>query len=210
MTHVLVADGHSFLRVGLKLYLNYSLDDMTVGTVDNQKDTLHYLENNDVDIVILDIQLPPAGGLQTLKQIRQKNGNLPVLILSVNPEHDFAMRAFKSGAAGFLSIDLDVKELITAIQTALNGKKYVSTALAERLAGEVFGSGDYSPHERLSDREFEIFRLLANGQTPTVIAEHLNLSPKTVDTHRRNILEKMQLRTNSDLIRYAMKHNLVD
>ncbi len=193
----------------MKLYLNYSLEDMTVGTVDNDEETFRYLENHEVDVVILDVALPNSGGLQTLKQIRQKFPMLPVLMLSVNPEHDYAMRAFKAGAAGCLSIDLDVKELIVAIQTVTVGRKYVSAHLAERLAGEVFGDRN-SPHERLSDREYEIFRLLANGRTPTKIAEDLNLSPKTVDTHRRNILEKMQLKTNSDLIRYAMKHKLVD
>lgn len=210
MAHVLVADSHPFVRVGLKLYLNYSLDDMTVGTVTNEKDTLEYIDKNHVDLVILDIQIPKAGGLSVLKQIRQKNPEIPILIYSVNSEDKTAMRALKAGAAGFLSIDLDTEELITAIRTALAGKKYVSSKLADKLAAEMFKNGEFTPHERLSDREFQIFRLLANGKTPTTIADHLNLSPKTVDTHRRNILEKMQLKTNSDLIRYAMKHQLVD
>jgi DNA-binding NarL/FixJ family response regulator len=160
------------------------------------------------DLVLLDVDLPGRGGLDVLKQMRAEHPKLPILMFSMHSEEQFAVRALKAGASGYVTKDSDSERLVEAIHKVIRGGRYVSAALAEKLAADL--SRDVSPisHEILSDREFEVMRMIAEGKTTTAIADLLSLSVKTVSTYRARILEKLQLETTSELIRYAIDHGL--
>lgn len=208
MTKVLIADDHPLVCTGLKLFIKYSLD-MNVAEVHDGRQVIEYVQNNDVDIVLLDIAMPNMDGLDTLKQLQQIKPGLPVLMLSAHTEDRYALRALKCGASGYLQKGCAVDQLVTAIRTILMGGKYVSPALAERLLVESNNDPTVSLHEKLSDREFQVMRLIASGMKTGEIAEELHISNKTIDTYRRRVLEKMQMKSNLEIMRYALENQII-
>jgi two-component system invasion response regulator UvrY len=209
MTRILLADDHAVVRQGLRQILRDSIRDAAFGEAASGEEALEAGRVANWDIVILDISLPGKSGLEVLKELRQIQPRLPVLILSMHPEEQFAVRALRAGAAGYITKRTAAVDLAAAVRKVLAGGKYVSASFAERLAAEV--QADFrAPHERLSDREYQIFRMLALAKTVKEISEDLDLSPQTVSTHRSRILEKMKFATNADLTQYALANHLID
>jgi DNA-binding NarL/FixJ family response regulator len=205
---ILIVDDHAVIHQGLKRILDDEFQGATFGEARHSQEALNLVIRERWDLVILDIDLPGRGGLDVLKQVRAEHPKLPVLIFSMHSEEQFAVRALKAGASGYVAKDGDSERLVEAIRKVIRGGRYVSAALAEKLATDL--SRDMSPvsHEILSDREFEVMRMIAEGKTTTAIADLLSLSVKTVSTYRTRILEKLQLETTSELIRYAIEHGL--
>ena len=210
MIKVLIADDHAVVRSGLKQILAETSDIVVAGEAVNGREVLQKLEQQHWDVLVLDITMPGRGGLEVLKDIKHLKPELPVLVLSMHAEEQFATRTLKAGAAGYLNKESAPEELVKAIRKVLAGGKYVSATQAERMVGELTGDGDKLPHELLSDREYEILCLIASGKTPTEMARELSLSVKTVSTYRARILEKMNLTTNAQLTHYAIKGGLVE
>lgn len=210
MIRILIADDHFIVRAGLqKIFAE--IEDMEI--VDEAVDGHQAIEKSsqyNPDVMLLDISMPGPDWIDVLKTIKQANPKLPILILSVYPEQQYAVRAIRSGASGYLTKDKAHDELITAIRRAAAGGRYISTGLAEQLADLLELKNGLLPHETLSDREFSVMIMLAKGLSPTEIARQLCLSPKTVSTYRSRILEKMKMSGNAQLIHYAIKHNLVE
>ena len=205
---ILIVDDHAVIHQGLKRILDDEFQGATFGEARHSQEALDLVSRERWDLVILDVDLPGRGGLDVLKQVRAEHPKLPVLIFSMHSEEQFAVRALKAGASGYVAKDSASERLVEAIRKAIRGGRYVSAALAEKLAADL--SRDVSPvsHEILSDREFEVMRMIAEGKTTTAIADLLSLSVKTVSTYRARILEKLQLETTSELIRYAINHGL--
>jgi DNA-binding NarL/FixJ family response regulator len=210
MIKVLVADDHAIVRRGLQQILADTPDIMVAGEAATGAEVLRLVREQRWTAVILDISLPGANGLDLLATIRREKPELPVLILTVYSEEQYAVRAIKAGAAGFLTKESAPERLIEAVRKVAAGGRFVSPELAETLASVLAGQSPGEPHERLSDREFEIFKLLASGRTVSQIAQELALSVKTISTHRTRILKKMNMRTNAELTHYAVRNNLVD
>ena len=209
MIKVVIADDHAIVRSGLKQILA-DVDDIKVaGEAVNGRDALEKVQNIPCDVLVLDITMPGRSGLDILKDLKQLKPELPVLILSMHAEEQFATRMLKAGAAGYLNKEGAPDELVKAIRKVHSGGKYVSPAHAERMVSELTTDSDKAPHERLSDREYEILCAIASGKTATEIATELSLSVKTVSTYRSRILEKMNLTTNAQLTVYAIKNSLV-
>lgn len=208
MIRVLLADDHTVVRRGLKQILAETEDIRTTGEVDSGAGVLDAAREKKYDVVLLDITLPDQNGLDVLGQLRTAHPNLPVLILSVHPEEQYAVRALKVGAAGYLTKDSAPEEMVAAIRKVYRGGKYVSAALAERLAG-LLGSKDGALHELLSEREFQVMLLLANGKSVSEIANGLALSAKTVSTYRARLMEKLGVKSIAELVRYVMKYGLI-
>lgn len=206
---IFIADDHLLIREGLKKLLLYETDLKIVGEADNPDDTISFITQNDVDILILDINLPGKSGLDTLKQLKVFKPDLHVLILSMYPEEQYAERSLKAGAAGYLTKESATDELINAIRKVAKGGKYISNKLAEKLIFRKNYENEL-PHESLSDREFQVLKLMAKGKQQVEIANALNLSTSTINTYRSRILEKLGLKTNAELIHYALDNNLVD
>jgi two-component system invasion response regulator UvrY len=209
MTRVLLVDDHAVVRQGLKQILTESIADVEFGDASHGEEALRKARSETWDIVILDISLPGKSGLEVLKALRQAHPRLPILVLSMHPEEQFAVRALKAGAAGYVTKRTAAKDLTAAVKKVLSGGRYVSASLAERLAVEI-QTGEGAPHERLSDREYQVFRMLALGKTVKEIGEQLSLTPQTVSTYRTRILEKMLMATNADLTQYAIQSRLLD
>jgi len=208
---VLIVDDHAVVRRGLEQILVDSLKEIVVGEASNAEDAIRLVDRQEWDVVVLDISMPGRSGLDALKEIKKIRPNLPVLILSIHPEDQFATRALKAGASGYLTKETAPDELVNAIHKVVAGGKYVSGALAEKLAADLEKDlGGVPLHKRLSDREYEVLILIASGHTITEIAEDLSLSVKTISTYRTRILEKTDLKSNADLVRYAITHGLVD
>lgn len=211
MIKVLIADDHAVVRSGLKQILDETEGEIRVeGEATNGREVLDKVQAQNWDVLVLDITMPGRSGLDILKDIRQLRPELPVLILSMHAEEQFATRMLKAGASGYLNKESAPEELVKAIRKVCSGGKYVSAAQAERMVSELSGDSDKQPHELLSDREYEILCLMASGKTATQIAKGLSLSVKTVSTYRSRILEKMNLSTNAQLTHYAIKNGLVD
>ncbi|HBA66318.1 MAG TPA: DNA-binding response regulator [Methylococcaceae bacterium] len=213
MIKVLLVDDHAILREGLKLILADSDDIEVVGEASDGMEALHLMRKLDIHVMVMDMTMPGRSGLELLKQIKSDQPKLPVLILSMHSEEQYAIRAYRAGASGYLTKESASTLLVTAIRKAASGGIFISPASAERMAMEFNNnalSDDKPPHTLLSDREFQIFKLLADGQGLTEIANQLSVSVKTISTHKTHILQKMQLTTNADLIRYAIKHQLLD
>ncbi len=208
--HVLVADDHSIVREGLKQIIRKIEGVSKVEEASDGHEALSKIEKNKYDLVILDISMPGLSGLDILKTMKDKNEKAHVLILSVHPQEQYAIRAFKLGAAGYLCKDSINEELSSAIKKIAVGSKYISPAFAEKIAFDKNGDINKLPHEKLSEREFQIMCMLANGKTVKEIANELNISDKTVSTHRMRLLEKMGFRNNAELTHYAIKNNLVE
>jgi DNA-binding NarL/FixJ family response regulator len=207
---VLVADDHAIVRRGLRQILDETKDILVGADAASASEVLELVRTQRFSAVILDISLPGASGLELLTTIRKERPELPVLVLTVHSEDQYAVRAIKAGAAGFLTKESAPELLIDAVRKIAGGGRYVSPQLAERLASTVAGDGKGAPHERLSDREFEILKMLASGKTVSQVAQELSLSVKTVSTHRTRILRKMGMQTNAELTSYAVRAHLVE
>jgi len=207
---VLIADDHAVFRRGLKETVAEGFPKVTFGEAKTAQETLDHVRRQDWDVVILDISMPGKSGLDILEDLKRLRPRLPILLLSMHPEQQFARRALKAGAAGYLTKDGVPEELKEAIKKIVGGGRYVSAALAERLAVELRHESDLPIHELLSDREFQVLRMIASGKTAKEIADELSLSVKTVSTYRARILEKTGMKTNAQLIRYALHSQLVD
>jgi len=210
MISVLIADDHTVVRQGLKQILADDAQMSVVAEATNGNEVLQTLERTNVDVLILDITMPGRNGLDVLKEVRRKYPTLPVLVLSMHPEDQFAIRILRAGAAGYITKESAPEELVEALRKVCAGGKYVSPQLAEKLAVFIEGDNTRAPHERLSDREFEILRMLALGKTVTEVADQLLLSVKTVSTYRARVLEKMKMSTNAELTRYALQSGLIN
>jgi len=207
---VLIADDHEIVRRGLREILADEFTGLEVYEARDGHEALAAVRDQDIDVVLLDINMPGRGGLGVLEELKEIRPKLPVVIVSAFPEEDYALRAFKLGALGYVSKGGAPEELLTAIRKALAGGRYLTTALAERLAGLLAGEPHSAPHELLSNRELQVLRMIALGKTVKEVAGELALSEKTIATYRARISEKMHLSTNVELARYAMQHKLVD
>ena len=208
MIRVLVADDHAVVRRGVVQILAESPHIVVAGEAATGGQVLQAVRENVYDIILLDIAMPGGSGLEVLKQLRSLDPNVQVLILSMYPEKQYAVRALKAGAAGYLTKDSAPDELIEAIDRISQGGKYITRSLAQELAGELGGKAGQDPHEALSDREYQVMRLLAAGRNVTEIAVQLSLSVKTVSTYRTRILEKLDLKTTAEIMRYALERGL--
>jgi two-component system, NarL family, invasion response regulator UvrY len=206
---IFIADDHLLIREGLKKLLLYETDLKIVGEADNPDETISFITQNEVDILVLDINLPGKSGLDILKQLKMFKPDLHVLILSMYSEEQYAERSLKAGAAGYLTKESATDELINAIRKVAKGGKYISNKLAEKLIFRKNYENEL-PHESLSDREFQVLKLMAKGKQQVEIANALNLSTSTINTYRSRILEKLGLKTNAELIHYALDNKLVD
>jgi DNA-binding NarL/FixJ family response regulator len=207
---ILIADDHAIIRRGLKEILADELGTLSCGEAENAQGAVEQVRKRNWDLLILDIEMPGRSGLDVLKDLKAVRPKLPILVLSVHPEELFAKRALKAGVAGYLCKEEAPAELVKAVRRILAGGRYVSTALAEKLAMDLGMETDKPIDEVLSDREFEVLRSIASGKTVSQIAEQLRLSVKTVSTYRSRILEKMGMKTNAELTYYAVRNNLVD
>jgi two-component system invasion response regulator UvrY len=207
---ILIADDHPILRRGLKEILVRELEGATCSEAANAEQVLSEVQSKDWDLLILDITMPGRSGLDVLRDIRGLRPKLPVLVLSMHPEDQLGKRVLKAGASGYMNKESAPEELIKAVRKVLQGSVYVSRALAERLALDLRENAGRPLHDTLSEREFEVFRMLASGKTVTEIAEELHLSVPTVSTHRAHILAKMNITTTAALISYAVHNRLVD
>jgi two-component system, NarL family, invasion response regulator UvrY len=208
--NVLIADDHAIVRSGLKQILEETPDIVVAGEAANGREVLEKLHALQWDVLVLDITMPGRSGLDILKDIKQINPGLPVLILSMHAEEQFATRMIKAGASGYLNKESAPDELVKAIRKVYSGGRYVSAAQSERMVAEIAGDTGKLPHELLSDREYEILCLFASGKTATQVAHQLSISVKTVSTYRARILEKMRMSNNAELTHYAIKSGLVD
>jgi DNA-binding NarL/FixJ family response regulator len=209
MIRVLIADDHTVVRQGLKQILSDDPQLSVVGEAADGNEVLTALETLSVDALVLDITMPGRNGLDVLKEVKRKRPALPVLVLSMHPEDQFAIRILRAGAAGYITKESAPEELVGALRKVCSGGKYVSPQLAEKLAVFIGDETTRPPHEKLSDREFEVLRMLALGKTVTEVAEELLLSVKTVSTYRSRVLEKMKMTSNADLTRYALQNELI-
>jgi two-component system invasion response regulator UvrY len=209
MIKILIADDHSVVRRGIKQILSEESDIQVLGEASNSDEILEQLYTNEWDVLILDLTMPGKSGLDSLIEIKQRKPELKVLILSMHPEEEIAVRALKTGASGYLNKDSMPGELIRAIRKIYSGGKYISGSLAESIVLSLEKNNYKTPHDELSEREFQVMCLIASGQTLSQIAGELSLSVKTISTYRTRILEKMNLKTNVELTHYAIKHKLV-
>lgn len=210
MIQVIIADDHPIVRAGLKQIIADDIDIAVKAEAENGASLLKQIRQSDFDVVLLDLTMPGMDGLDVLKQLKIEKPRLPVIILTIHPEAQYALRLLKAGAAGYLTKESAPDELVNAIRKVYNGGKYISTALAERIAFALDADADRMPHEALSDREYQVLCLIASGKTVSEIAETLNLSVKTVSTYRSRILEKMQMKSNAELTHYAIQNQLVE
>ena len=210
MIKVLVADDHAVVRRGVMQILIEAPVKITADEAANGAEVLQAVRANDYDVLLLDMGLPDISGLEVMRRVRNIKPDLRILILSMYPEDQYAVRVLKAGAAGYLTKESAPEELVTAIQKVYRGGKYVTQTLAERLVADLGLEGGSLPHESLSDREHQVMRKLASGKSVSEIARILNLSPKTISTYRARVLQKLGLKTTAEIIRYAIKHGLVE
>jgi DNA-binding NarL/FixJ family response regulator len=207
---ILITDDHAVLRRGLKQILEDGFGKIQFGEAANAGEAIAQVAREHWDLVVMDITMPGRSGLDALKEIKAIKPTMRVLVLSVHSEDQFAVRVLKAGASGFLNKDSAPEELVKAVRKVLAGGRYVSASLAEKLAMKLDKPGDQLPHQTLSDREFQVLRMIGSGKTVSEIAQELSLSVKTVSTYRSRILEKMNLNTNAELTRYSFEHKLVE
>ncbi len=209
MIKILVADDHPVVRLGLKQLLS-EIKDMTVADeATTGREVLKKVAKNDYDVILLDISMPGRNGLDILHELRTKKPKIPVLVLSIYPEDQYAIRVLKIGAAGYLTKESAPEELIAAIRKVAQGRKYISPTLAEKLAAELAFDSEKPAHETLSDREYQVLCLLSSGKRLKDVADELDLSIKTISTYRTRILDKMNIKNNAEMIRYALENKLV-
>lgn len=209
MIKILIADDHAIVREGLKQILAETDDLVVAGEAANGHEALEYIRKEDWDMVLLDLAMPGRDGLETLKELKRENSKLPVLILSIYPEEQYAVRALKAGASGYLTKESAPEELIAAIRKVSQGGKYISSSLAEKLALHLEIDAERPVHEMLSDREYQVMLMIASGKTVKEIADEMFLSVKTVSTYRVRALNKMGMKNNSVFTYYAIKLGLI-
>jgi two-component system invasion response regulator UvrY len=206
---ILIADDHAVVLQGLRQILAEAFKRAVFGEATNSQEALDCVLKEPWDVVILDLAMPGRGGLDVLREIKRLRPKLPVLILSMHPEDQFAVRLLKTGASGYMNKESAAEDLVGAVTKAVAGGRYVSVALAEKMASLIVQGVTAAPHENLSDREFLTLRLIASGKTVSMIASDLKLSVKTVSTYRARLLEKMSMSNNAELVQYAFQHQLV-
>jgi two-component system, NarL family, invasion response regulator UvrY len=206
---ILIADDHAIVRKGLKEILLEEYPSAHIEEVGDADSLFKKTIDAGWDVIISDLSMPGRSGLEALRQIKKYSPKIPILILSVHPEDQYAIRVLKAGASGYLNKDAAPTELVKAVQRVLQGRKYITPSIAEKLADDLDIDAGRVPHEVLSDREFDVMKLLASGKAVSEIASSLSLSPTTISTYRARIMEKMNLKTNADLTRYAMDNGLI-
>ncbi|MEP6710807.1 MAG: response regulator transcription factor [Ferruginibacter sp.] len=206
---ILIADDHTIVRRGLRQILLEGFPTAAIEEVADAEAMVKKIVQSEWDVVISDLSMPGRSGLEALQQIKQLQPKLPVLILSIHPEEQYAIRVLKAGASGYLSKDMAPDELVNAVQRVMLGKKYITASIAEKLASVLDQDADKPPHEYLSDREFSVLKLLAAGKSVSEIAESLFLSVTTVSTYRARIMSKMNMKNNADLTLYAIENKLL-
>ncbi|NJO24557.1 MAG: response regulator transcription factor [Bacteroidia bacterium] len=209
MTRILIADDHAIVRKGLRQLILDEYPSAVISEVNDVESLVSQVLKAEWDVIICDISMPGRSGVEALQQVKQMKPEIPVLIMSMHSEDQYALRVMKAGASGYLSKDTVHEDLIRAIQTIRQGRKFITAAVAEKLANAFETDAKKKPHELLSDREFDVLKMLAGGKSVSEIAEQLLLSPTTVSTYRSRILEKMTMKTNADLTRYSIEHNLI-
>ena len=209
MKRILIADDHELVRRGIRSLFDEHPDLDVAGEAATAPPVLEKVRDQDWDVLVLDLGMPGGEGIETLRRVRSAAPELPVVILSVQPEDRLAKRLLAAGAAGYVQKEAAPEELVVAVRRALRGDRYVSPELASKLAADLGGDPDVLPHERLSEREFQVLRLLAGGKSVSGIADELSLSVKTVSTYKTRLLEKMEMETAAEAIRYAVEHELV-
>ncbi len=210
MIRVLIADDHAIVRKGLVQIASESREIDMRGEASEYSSLMRLMKDNPCDVLLLDISMPGKNGIDVLKIVHEQYPKTQVLILSMYPEDQYAIRALKAGAAGYLTKDTAPERLVEAILSVSRGKKYITPQVAEMLATHLVTDTEGAPHEALSDREFQTMRLIASGKQLSQIADELSLSPKTVSVYRARVLEKMQLKNNAEMTHYAIKHGLVE
>jgi DNA-binding NarL/FixJ family response regulator len=210
MIRVLVADDHAIVREGLKQILAKSGDLVVAGEAATGNDVLRMVREQTWDVLVTDMSMPGRSGVELIKLVKQERPQLPVLVLSMYGEDQFAVRAIRAGASGYLNKESASDQLVSAIRKVASGGVHVSSAVAEAMFHNLRGDAQALPHESLSDREFQVLKLIASGLSTNEIADQLTLSPKTVSTHKSRILEKMRMNNQAELIRYAVEHKLID
>lgn len=208
--HVLIADDHAIVRQGLKQILSETEDLIITGEADDGSEALQLARLQPWDVFLLDVSMPNRNGIDTLKQLKKEFPRLPILILSMHPEEQYALRALKAGASGYLTKQSAPEQLVNAIRQVASGKKYVSPAVAQQLIEALSDDTDKLPHERITDREYQVLVMIAAGKSQTQIADKLNLGVATVSTYRARLLEKMGLKSTAELIRYGLEHGLAE
>jgi two-component system invasion response regulator UvrY len=209
MIRLAIADDHPIVREGLRRIASDDAGISVTGEAATAAELFRLLAAVAVDVVLLDVSMPGAAFVDTLRELRERHPSVKVLVLSAHPEDQWAMRALRSGAAGYLTKDHSPEQLVQAVRRVARGGKYVSESMAEKLAGMMDDGRTRAPHERLSDREFEVLRALGSGMMVKDVAAHLRLSAKTVSTYRARLLEKMGLKSKADLVRYVVTHELL-
>jgi DNA-binding NarL/FixJ family response regulator len=209
VTRILVVNDYPVVVEGLKHILAEAIPDVEFGVAGAAAEAVQMFRSANWHVVVLEVSLPDGNGLDVLKQMRAIRPQTPVLVLSMYPEDQFAVRLLRAGAAGYVTKTAAAKELVTAVRKVRSGGKYVSATLGERLADEIRTGAAHAPHEALSDREYLVFRMLGGGQTVKQIANQLGLSPQTISTHRTRLLEKMGMKSNADLVRYVTDRRIL-
>jgi two-component system invasion response regulator UvrY len=209
LIRVLIADDHPVVRRGLKRILEDETDMEVMGEARNGQEALDLISKEKCDVVILDIEMPGRSGLDVLNDLKQYRPKLPVLVLSIHPEEQFAVRVLRAGAVGYLSKESAPEELVTAVRRVYGGGRYISASVAEKLASDLSLGSRRALHETLSNREFQVFQMIASGKTVSQIAKELSFSVKTISTYRARILTKTGMKTNAELTRYAIENKIV-
>ena len=207
---VLIADDHAILRRGLRGIIEETDDLQVIGEAESSAETLQQLRNTPCEVVLLDISMPDRNGMDTLAIIKKEHPKIAVLMLSTHPENQYAVRALRGGASGYLTKQSAPAQLVNAIRQVATGKKYVTPAVAEELAKHVLNDSDRPPHEQLSNREYQTMCMIAGGKSVSEIAEQLSLSVKTVSVYRARVLAKLGVTNNAAIAHYALKNNLVE
>ncbi len=210
MIRVVVADDHTIVREGLKQLLTAADDLIVVGEAQNGHEVLQRIRENHFDVLLLDMSMPGKSGIELIKQVHSEKPKLRILVLSMHEEEEYAVRALKAGAAGYITKESASAQLVAAIRKVAGGGAFISPAVAEQLALGAMPQSEGLPHTALSDREFQVFHMLVRGVSVTVIADTLNLSVKTVSTHKSSVMQKMGMANQSELILYAVNHRLLD
>lgn len=209
MIRIGIVDDHAIVRAGLRQYFSEQVDLVVAGEAANGREALELVRKGDIDVLVMDLSMPDQSGVDALAAIKARAPQLPILILSGFPEAHYATTLLRQGASGYLNKECDPEEIIKAIRTVARGRKYITAAVAELLADGLGGQRERPPHEQLSEREFQVFLRLANGETVSHMADSMSLSVKTVSTYRTRVMEKMNLASNSDLTYYALKNGLI-
>lgn len=210
MIKIIIADDHEIVRAGLKQIIADSKDMHVKGEAHDGQQLLEKVRIDKYDVILLDIKMPGRSGLEILKQLKTEYPDIPVIVLSMHPEDQYAVRTIKAGASGYLTKETAGEKLIEAIKKVFNGGKYISPSLAEKLADSIANDKQKAPHEYLTDREYQVICLIASGKTVTEIARELFLSVKTISTYRQRILEKMNMKNNAELTHYVINNNLLE